>query len=381
MSSRPKPTELLERIRKRRAELNTSEQESKARKVENADQGHNSSDTTSGPKVAPTELLARIRQRKNELAQENLSATKVSNPYVSDQPTKRIIPPSLGFREPGWYQRQANNKRALDSLRPWERLVLPEFPPEQEWWDMDPTPITARICHPIEIEPPYELLKANGPLEVPLTAEQVRKMRRKRRFFRQREAQDRIRLGLDPPPPPKLKVSNVAAVYGVEYLRDPTRYESLAREAELQRRQRHEATNESRQLSKDQRWLKEQRSIMRHREMGIFCALFKLISVDSKCRFLLDASAKKLALCGVALIISDTDWSLVIIEGGEREVRKYSALVSKHLSGFLLWTGQLKISKFKRWSIHDKLLDDAWEFMRGKNAQAYMNLCIDSGNI
>lgn len=387
MSAKPNAAALLEKIRKRKAELSEPEHVEVKDSPEEVNHAENSAHTTATPrsKVSATDLLTKIRKRKREAAEiaesSRIIGKNAKNPYISDVPSKPIVPPTLNFRNPGWYQQQAKDKRALDSLKPWEKSLLPEEPPDREWWDVETNSTINRVCHPVEIEPPYELLKTDDALEVPLTSEQARKMRRKKRLLRQKESQDRIRLGLEPPPPPKLKVTNVAAVYGVEYLRDPTHYEAIARDSEHQRRLKHEEANENRQLSKDERWLKEQQVILEHRRTGLFGAAFRLPAIDSKGRFLVDASAKRLALTGVALILTDNDWCLVTVEGGVQEVRKYTKLLIRKLSGLLLWSGELKNAKFKRWSIHDKALEEAWRFMQEKKAQGYMNMGIDSDKL
>ena len=63
--------------------------------------------------------------------------------------------------------------------------------------------ITIYVHHPIPIKPPNE---ANGPptsRSLMLTKKEQKKLRRQRRQELQKEKQDKIRLGLLPPDPPK----------------------------------------------------------------------------------------------------------------------------------------------------------------------------------
>ena len=46
------------------------------------------------------------------------------------------------------------------------------------------------------------------------------------RQLKQQEKQDRIKLGLDPPPPPKVKLSNLMNVLTNESIKDPTAVEN-----------------------------------------------------------------------------------------------------------------------------------------------------------
>lgn len=63
--------------------------------------------------------------------------------------------------------------------------------------------ITIYVHHPIPIKPPNEV---NGPptsRSLMLTKKEQKKLRRQRRQELQKEKQDKIRLGLLPPDPPK----------------------------------------------------------------------------------------------------------------------------------------------------------------------------------
>lgn len=98
-----------------------------------------------------------------------------------------------------------------------------EPPPPAEWWDapflanksyddLDKTPVnpdelgqlvTLYVHHPIPVKPPNE---PSGPPVVRslmLTKKERKKLRRQRRQEAQKEKQDKIRLGLLPPDPPK----------------------------------------------------------------------------------------------------------------------------------------------------------------------------------
>lgn len=159
----------------------------------------------------------------------------------------------LVFNQKGKYIAQANALRrqaALDAMRQRiaeqtrkagmdddtdvEKKFLVEEPPEIEWWDEglidgknydgidDPSKlnigrpesiITEYIQHPIALEPPQDR-QAPAPKPMFLTSKEQAKLRRQRRMADLKEMQAKIRLGLVPAPPPKVKKGNLMRVLG-----------------------------------------------------------------------------------------------------------------------------------------------------------------------
>lgn len=64
---------------------------------------------------------------------------------------------------------------------------------------------------------------------VMLTAKERKKLRRQNRAEALKEEQEKIRLGLIPPPEPKVKISNLMRVLGTEAVQDPTKIEEYVR--------------------------------------------------------------------------------------------------------------------------------------------------------
>lgn len=106
-------------------------------------------------------------------------------------------------------------------------LIKRPAPPDVEWWDaaylggkgyadlpdenqpedailrhIDATSISALIQHPIPIPAPGEKLQ-QAPKPLFLTKKEMKKLRRNRRAAEHKDMQDRIRMGLAPPPPDK----------------------------------------------------------------------------------------------------------------------------------------------------------------------------------
>ena len=74
--------------------------------------------------------------------------------------------------------------------------------------DTSDTIITSYVQHPVAIEPPQDKL-APPPKPMYLTQKETKKLRRQRRMAEMKEEQAKIRLGLVPPPPPKVKKGNL----------------------------------------------------------------------------------------------------------------------------------------------------------------------------
>lgn len=102
------------------------------------------------------------------------------------------------------------------------------------------------------MRPPNEPLR---PIYLPvfLTKEERKKLRRQNRREAWKEEQEKIRLGLEAPPEPKLRISNLMRVLGTEAVQDPTKMEQHVREQMAKRQRAHEESNQARKLTVDQK--------------------------------------------------------------------------------------------------------------------------------
>jgi U4/U6 small nuclear ribonucleoprotein PRP3 len=62
-----------------------------------------------------------------------------------------------------------------------------------------------------------------------LTEKEKKKLRRMKRVDKERDKQEKIKLGLLPVPPPKVKLSNYMKIMGKEAIADPSRVEKKVR--------------------------------------------------------------------------------------------------------------------------------------------------------
>ncbi|PWN26883.1 PRP3-domain-containing protein [Jaminaea rosea] len=120
------------------------------------------------------------------------------------------------------------------------------------------TPIDSYVQHPIPIPAPSSTAPPPPSRGIMLTKREMKKMRRQRRAAEQQDKQDRIKMGLQAPDAPKVKLSNLMRVLTSEAVADPTKVEARVRREVAARRVQHERTNAERALTGDQRWEKEQ---------------------------------------------------------------------------------------------------------------------------
>ncbi|EXJ88033.1 hypothetical protein A1O1_04960 [Capronia coronata CBS 617.96] len=330
---------------------------------------------TPQPKFATAMGNQRTGFPGSERAQLDLSAPSLdelkSNPYFDPSlGTRNVIPKErhsrqLIFNEKGKYIQQAAALRRQAQLEAMKKKIaerarqagleedmdtdkafLVPAPPEIEWWDEglvdgksydvidDPsklkidTPdsiITIYIQHPVLIEPPQE---KNAPTPKPmyLTSKEQAKLRRQRRMAELKEQQAKIRLGLEPPPPPKVKKGNLMRVLGEEAVKDPTAVEARVNREIAERAHKHEETNEERKLTKEQRLEKLERQQAEDAAHGIHVRVYRIDSLaNGKHRYQISVNADQNKLTGV--VILHPKLNLVVVEGGEHSIRKYDKLM------------------------------------------------------
>ncbi|PRT56397.1 U4/U6 small nuclear ribonucleoprotein Prp3 [Wickerhamiella sorbophila] len=353
--------QLLANIRKRKAELSQDRPEHKRKPLDT--QGH----------------AAVSEEPQKPLAQELSKA----NPYLSEAGPSRQFKPLI-FNPQGKHIKIAEQLRKQEEI---ERIkatcsstgYIPQLPPSREWWDDGATvEITDEIFCPVPIDAPSERLYA-GEGKIYMTQRELKRMRKHTRYEQRREVQDRIRLGLDPPPPPKISQKNIVAVIGAEYYSDPTKFDKMAARQLAEREKAHQETNAARKLDGDARWEKHVAKVERDKAKGLSCAVLKFNGVVSgERRYILDQGAQKLLLTGVLLCTQP--FSLVVVEGGALEVKKFKKLAAKTKErddageAQLIWQGELRAAKFKRWSIHALDSKKSRDLLEGKHALSFWNL-------
>lgn len=311
---------------------------------------------------------------RSSASRDSHGANTGENPYletpaVGVPSSKQRMPRQLVFNQKGKYIQQANALRrqaALEAMKKriaeqtrkagidedlGEKNFVVEAPPEIEWWDEalvssygnldDPTSIkigsddsivTNLIQHPVTLEPPQE---RNMPAPKPmyLTSKEQAKIRRQRRLADLKEEQAKIRLGLIPAPPPKIKKGNMMRVMGEEAVKDPTAVEAMVNQQIAERHQKHVDANEERKLTKDQKHEKLAANQEKDASKGLHLLVFKIGSLaNGQHRFKVQKNAEQLALTGVCVM--HPKFNLVIVEGGQWSINKYKKLMCNRID----WT-------------------------------------------
>ncbi|KAL8842943.1 MAG: hypothetical protein Q9170_000348 [Blastenia crenularia] len=245
---------------------------------------------------------------------------------------------------------ESSRKAGIDEDLDTEKAFLVEAPPEIEWWDeglvsgpsyaslSDPketkidTPdsiITHYIQHPVALNPPQEL-KMLPPKPMHLTSKEQAKIRRQRRMADLKEQQAKVRLGLEPPEPPKVKRSNLMRVLGEEAVKDPTAVEARVNREIADRANKHETMNEERKLTKEQKHEKLKTQQEKDAQMGILCTVYKIESLaNPRHRFKVDKNAKDHNLTGITIL--HPKLNLVIVEGGSHSIAAYRKLMMQRI--------------------------------------------------
>ncbi|KAF2731481.1 PRP3-domain-containing protein [Polyplosphaeria fusca] len=242
-----------------------------------------------------------------------------------------------------------------------EKGFLAEEPTAREWWDedlvpdatydsepanyridTDDSPILEYVQHPV-------LLKANqDQLQFQmkpmfLTSKELAKKRRMRRAEDLKESQYKMRLGLEPPPPPKVKRANLMKVMGEQAIADPTAVEQLVENQIAQRLADHNKSNQDRKLTKEQRLEKLAENQKNDALKGLRMCVFRINSLaNGKHRYQVDHNAKQNALTGVTLI--HPEQVLIIVEGGAHSTEKYKRLIVNRIR----WTENAPPSDIQR---------------------------------
>lgn len=275
---------------------------------------------------------------------------------------------------------ESSRKAGIDEDLDTEKAFLVPAPPEIEWWDEGlvsgpdysnisspsglkiDTPdsiITLYIQHPVALEPPQEK-HMPPPKPMFLTAKEQAKTRRQRRMADLKEQQAKIRLGLEPAPPPKVKKSNLMRVLGEEAVKDPTAVEARVNREIAERAQQHLEANAARKLTKEAAHAKLADQQAQDAARGIHATVYKIDSLaNGRHRFKISMNAQQYSLTGIC--IQHPRFCLVIVEGGEHSVTAYKKLMLQRID----WTENVAATAAVREGNKEAMA----EWLRAENEQ------------
>ena len=329
------------------------------------------------------ETLEKAPERQLDLSAPSIDEIKRDNPYFDpslsgkDAKTSERRERLLVFNMKGKYIAQADalrqqahleemktriaaeqRRKALREDRS-EQAFLVRDVPVMEWWDEglidgeaypdfdnepvianarvklegDETIITNLIQHPVLLNPPSEGLKT-GEREMYLTKTETKKLRRQKRMADLKEKQAKIRLGLQPPDPPKIKKSNLMRVLGEQAVKDPTAVEARVNAEIAQRREAHENINAERALTKEQRQERVAEKAAADAAKSLYQSVFRIGNLAyGKNRNKIDINAKQYHdLTGI--MVTNPNCCCVVVEGGAYTTKAMKKLLLNRIE----WT-------------------------------------------
>ncbi|CAI9736354.1 U6 small nuclear ribonucleoprotein Prp3-like [Octopus vulgaris] len=194
-----------------------------------------------------------------------------------------------------------------------------------ESWKDEFDGITNLVEHPTMMKPPAEPEKEIA-IPVYLTKKERKKLRRQNQTETQKELQEKIRLGLVPPPEPKVRMANLMRVLGTEAVQDPTKVEAHVRAQMVKRQKAHEEANAARKLTAEQRREKKIRKIKEDTSLGVHVSVFRIRDLSNPARkFKIETNANQLFMTGIVVLYKDCN--VVVVEGGPKQQRKFKRLI------------------------------------------------------
>lgn len=323
--------------------------------------------------VAPT-LKANIRAKRREQfkalgdkvgALEESSETNFFDSRIGVKPAIRGKR-ALRFHEPGKFQQLAERIRMKAQLEKLQNEIsqiakktgissatklaliaksegLTEEIPQMEWWDsvilednldtmiddkisIKKQAISNLVEHPTQMRCPTDPTKAVY-MPVFLTGRERKKLRRQNRREAWKEEQEKIRLGLENAPEPKLRISNLMRVLGTEAVQDPTKIEAHVREQMAKRQKAHEEANAKRKLTVEERRDKKVKKLKEDTSLGVHVAIYRIRELHELAakKFKIETNAKQLFMTGCVMLYPDC--CVIVVEGGPKQQKKYKRLM------------------------------------------------------
>lgn len=317
-----------------------------------------------------------------------LQASRESAVESAEGPKQRSMHKGFQFHKPGRHVREAEELRReqqmeelkkrieesarkvgmQDGLEGNEKRLLRQPPPDVEWWDINllshrsydavpepsvhisamleqsklpnsglliygkDSPIDHYIQHPVPIPAPTDKFEAQ-PRGLMLTKKEQRKLRRQRRAAEQADKRDRIKMGLLPPDPPKVKLSNLMRVLTSEAVSDPTKIEARVRREIAARKETHERQNAERKLTDEQRREKVEKKKEADEKKGLFCQVYRVKHlVSPRHKFKIRRNAQDHGMTGVCLF--SPSMAVVVVEGSGKACKAYKRLMTVRID----WT-------------------------------------------
>ncbi|CAD8067434.1 unnamed protein product [Paramecium sonneborni] len=270
----------------------------------------------------------------------------------------------------------------------------------------DTTILLEKITKLLEHPKPFiisELIQNREKAALPsiLTKKERKKRLRKICMDIQKEKQDKIRLGLQKPSPPRITLQNMMAILRAEAQIDPSKAEQEVRRQIQARLDKHIKQNKERELTKEQRGDKLKLKWQKDASQEIRVAVFRIdddLSSNNleskKLKFKVDKNAQQDSLCGVCQIANQNGQSvvpsIVVAEGGPKGIKFYKQLLLNRIKWksdvskqgcILLWEGVAKQHAFNKWKIIEiKSEAEVKRILAEKGVEQFWDLAMNNQN-
>ncbi|CAO4369366.1 unnamed protein product [Caenorhabditis nigoni] len=391
---------------------------------------------------AVQQVEKKVQQQITKEAKEPEKLIEYLDPRISAKTADRRRR-GFNFHEKGEFEKLANKQRAMAKLERLQNEVssaaqstgissavklamvtptgtakIENGVPDIEWWDMlvldkvnyDEIPeeddverysltISELVEHPISMRAPTEPLTQQY-LKVYLTTKEKKKIRRQNRKEVLKEKTEKIRLGLEKAPEPKVKISNLMRVLGNDAIQDPTKMEAHVRKQMAERLKKHETLNAERKLTEDQKRAKKTKKLSEDTSIAVNVAVYRVKSLAAlNKKFKVETNAKQLQMTGAVMMHKAQN--VVVVEGGPKQQKFYKNLMLNRIKWAdeiigqkkeaekdapgernlceMIWEGQVKRRNFRDFTVHTATLEkQAREFFEKHGVAQYWDLCYST---
>ncbi|QLG74904.1 hypothetical protein HG535_0H02310 [Zygotorulaspora mrakii] len=284
-----------------------------------------------------------------------------------------------------------------DDMKIKEKYVNQEIEDNESDDDEKYGPSIQYVHHPvpIKVDTNKEIIA-----KVLLTKDEQKKIRRNKRKMLREEKETRIKLGLDPKPEPKVKLSNMMSVYENDAnIVDPTKWEQAVKEQVALRKRKHLEENSKRH---DEAKQKAKSEDSQNGGSDDICQVFWFKRLTNpKLRYKINMNSKQLSLRGTCLRIGEQGPGIMVIVGREKSCKFFKKLVTRRVTWDdayedkttntivdmtgnyckQIWEGYLDNCRFPRWFM--KVCEDETDFsntLAQFNAQNLVSIFKQSNN-
>lgn len=205
------------------------------------------------------------------------------------------------------------------------------------------TPSVRYVLHPVPVVKEH-IQTIDGdvkPSKLYLTKKEMKKLRRNKRKLDRQAMREKIRLGIEPKPEPKVRMSNIMkVVQNNANISDPTLFEKQVKEQVRERAEQHDLTNKQRhEKAVENQTSNAQEANQKRKELvesgmkyEVHCLCFKISRLwNPKNRFKINTNCRQLKLQGCCLRLKGSGEAIIIAQGSEKSCKFFQKLIMNRI--------------------------------------------------